>query len=323
MSTILLKRVAKIGTIGTCATYGAGLISLYVDAPQADIGGGRRRDKEQVFPGWLHNVGRVPTVMAATAVSKMYLHVLNRLTCDGNEVLLENLKNRPKGKALLTVSNHTATVDDPGIFAGILPWSFLTPSRIRWSLCSQEYCYTKGRLASTLFYSAKTLPIKRGAGINQELLHDIFERIQDGQWVHIFPEGKITQDGSLGGREGLDRDKIGRLKWGVGKLIARADTTPVVIPIYHVNMNKLMPQDENNEVINVLPRANNHVFVRVGQPIDFEDLFREYEKERVKASNAASWDSEEKEKILYSAITRRIEEALLNLEQQISTNIKK
>lgn len=118
MSTILLKRVAKIGAIGTCATYGAGLISLYVDAPQADIGGGRRRDKEQVFPGWLHNVGRVPTVMAATAVSKMYLHVLNRLTCDGNEVLLENLKNRPKGKALLTVSNHTATVDDPGIFAG-------------------------------------------------------------------------------------------------------------------------------------------------------------------------------------------------------------
>jgi monolysocardiolipin acyltransferase len=94
------------------------------------------------------------------------------------------------------------------------------------------------------------------------MLKDLHEKVQQGEWVHIFPEGKIEQregekgmlsidvlvyfmhilwyDIALGGRPaGPERDRIGRLKWGVGKLIARAEQRPVVIPFYHVNMQKV------------------------------------------------------------------------------------
>lgn len=42
----------------------------------------------------------------------------------------------------------------------------------------------------------------------------------------------------------LPNSPSGKLKWGVGKLIAHAPTPPVVIPFSHVGMEKLLPQDE-------------------------------------------------------------------------------
>jgi hypothetical protein len=37
------------------------------------------------------------------------------------------------------------------------------------------------------------------------------------------------------------RRELGRLKWGVGKLIAHAPVTPVVIPLYHTGMQSVVP----------------------------------------------------------------------------------
>lgn len=34
---------------------------------------------------------------------------------------------------------------------------------------SQEYSYTKNRLLSSIFFAAKTLPVKRGAGIDHKV----------------------------------------------------------------------------------------------------------------------------------------------------------
>jgi len=34
------------------------------------------------------------------------------------------------------------------------------------------------------------------------------ERVGKGDWLHIFPEGRVSKDGELG-----------RLKWGLGKLL--------------------------------------------------------------------------------------------------------
>lgn len=67
---------------------------------------------------------------------------------------------------------------------------------------------------------------KRGAGISQPLLHAFALKITDCEWVHIFPEGKIVQSGSLGSKYFGTRTKeraleIGKLKWGVGKLIGK------------------------------------------------------------------------------------------------------
>lgn len=43
----------------------------------------------------------------------------------------------------------------------------------------------------------------------------------------------------LGGRLSEKAEEIGRLKWGVGKLIADAKVTPIVIPIYHTGMQQV------------------------------------------------------------------------------------
>lgn len=176
-----------------------------------------------------------------------------------------------------------------------------------------------------------------------QMLEAIFEKVQDGEWVHIFPEGKICQhegacltsstsvvyasplvvtilmlmlarslfDVVLGGRESPRREELGRLKWGVGKLIARSAVRPVVVPIYHYNMEKIMPQNANNQLISMVPTTGNVISARVGAPLSFDDLFAAFESERV--VGAAPWRTQEREKALYQAITKRIEDALLEL----------
>ncbi|DAZ96525.1 TPA: hypothetical protein N0F65_008076 [Lagenidium giganteum] len=313
-----LLELAQQTAVSGVAAYGVGLAALAVDAPVADRGDGQydaeRRDP--VFPRWVHDLGRLPTTTLATLVAKVYLTKLNSLEMHNNDILLKHLDERPAGTSLITVCNHTATVDDPALLAAMLPWRFVLPSLARWSLCSQEYCYLKGsKVLSTFFFSAKTLPVKRGAGIDHKMMEDFFEKVQDGEWVHIFPEGKIDQHHVLGGRGSPERERIGRLKWGVGKLIARASQRPVVVPFYHTNMQKVMPQNERNQLNSMIPATNIRLGVRVGEPISFDDLFEKYEQSVVDGATAP-WTTQEREKELYSAITRRIEDALLQLAKE-------
>lgn len=52
----------------------------------------------------------------------------------------------------------------------LLPWKYAVfPSLGRWSLCSQEYSYMKGRIIATLFFGSKTLPVLRGGGVDHEV----------------------------------------------------------------------------------------------------------------------------------------------------------
>ena len=101
----------------------------------------------------------------------------------------------------------------------------------------------------------------------------------------------------------LPPSPIGKLKWGVGKLIAHAPVTPKVIPFAHRGMEKLLPQDEitgktklrDNLLRSFLPSLllggntddESHddklrVIVRFGQEIRFDDLLQEHEKQHGK-----------------------------------------
>jgi monolysocardiolipin acyltransferase len=53
----------------------------------------------------------------------------------------------------------------------------------------------------------------------------ITEKLKQGNWVHLFPEGKISQTGEMG-----------TIKKGVSKIIL--ETNPVVLPLYHEGMEK-------------------------------------------------------------------------------------
>lgn len=147
----------------------------------------------------------------------------------------------------------------------------------------------------------------------------------------MFPEAGCFQHEILGGRydRGTDRETKGRLKWGVGKLIAHAPTSPIVIAFYHAGMEHIMPQTDINYVrklVHKYPQSGHDVDLRVGREIRFDDLIEAHEAEfgslwkyRLKRAEEdeaefhAMWDSQGTDYILYHKITSRIEQELLEL----------
>lgn len=110
------------------------------------------------------------------------------------------------------------------ILGAILPLSvFLSPEKptLRWSLAAREICFSRP-LHSLMFRLGKVLPIVRGEGVYQPIMNQILDELNKGDWLHIFPEGKVNET----------KEYI-RLKWGIGRLVADAKNTPIVLPFYH------------------------------------------------------------------------------------------
>ena len=215
-------------------------------------------------------------------------------------------------------------------------------------MCAQEFCYSEKLpvLIKAYIGSGKVLPINRGAGIDQKLLLDFTRRLSSGEWCHIFPEAGVWQKKSaLGGRvQGVEAK--GKLKWGVGKMIAHSAVTPVVIPFCHVGMEDVMPQDPvTRKTLTPVPLPGRHsVTVLFGEEISFQDLLEEHEEKygklrKCQARSGSSvckdtvtekggegggcgggesegeewlrhWKSSDAERDLYHCITRRIEQKM-------------
>eukprot|EP00518_Triparma_eleuthera_P020316 CAMPEP_0197553578 /NCGR_PEP_ID=MMETSP1320-20131121/9315_1 /TAXON_ID=91990 /ORGANISM="Bolidomonas sp., Strain RCC2347" /LENGTH=326 /DNA_ID=CAMNT_0043114355 /DNA_START=344 /DNA_END=1320 /DNA_ORIENTATION=- len=234
---------------------------------------------------------------------------------------------KPHSKTLLTVSNHCCTLDDPILFGCILPPSHKWDHRYhRWSLCSQEICF-KHPLSAAFFGAGKVMPIKRGDGVDQPLLLQFCQRAaKPGSWVHLFPEGKIFQSGSVGSlyfnaRPPAVAADIGKLKWGVGKVVAHCPNPVALVPLHHVGMEGVVPQRSDGELRTYVPQPGNEAVLRVGREVYVDDIIEEWEAENGKLwkygeSGAERWESTRKEKELYSKIARRVEEALEDLERE-------
>lgn len=173
------------------------------------------------------------------------------------------------------------------------------------------------------------------------ILADYARLIAAGEWCHVFPEGGIWQLDTLGGRKSnntatqsattsASTSSIGKLKWGVGKLIAHAPVTPHVVPFFFMGTETFYPQHpETKAVKNRLPIPGHNVSIRFGAEIVFDDLISEHEKlhgplwkyrasvkEEENEDFHAYWDSREEDLELYSKITARIEEALSKLNNE-------
>lgn len=163
------------------------------------------------------------------------------------------------------------------------------------------------------------MPIKRGAGLSQKLFRDPARVVVGGNWLHIFPEGGIWQLEGLGGRR--DHSEKGKLKWGVGRLIAHSPKKPVVIPFYFSGMETIMPHDHETKTLLVsVPQIGHNVKMLFGEEIEFQDIIEAHEtvygplwKFPVNEGDfdKQKWDNPTREElILYSKITKRIEERL-------------
>jgi monolysocardiolipin acyltransferase len=143
--------------------------------------------------------------------------------------------------------------------------------------------------------------------------------------LHFFPEGGVFQLDVLGGRKGERGQELGKLKWGVGKLIAHSAQPPVVIPFHIKGTEHIVPQDnETKKVLTKLPIPGHKVSVLFGQQVHFDDIIEEHERLhgplRKFSPTAATdahqgnfhhlWDSHDHEYELYKKITNRIQQSL-------------
>ncbi|KAK4282781.1 hypothetical protein QN277_014115 [Acacia crassicarpa] len=224
-------------------------------------------------------------------VCHVFMNGLNRVQVHGLEKLHKPLLHRPKGKPLLTVSNHVASMDDPLVIASLLPPHVLLDAQnLRWTLCATDRCF-KNPVTSAFFRSVKVLPVSRGDGIYQKGMDMAISKLNHGGWVHIFPEGSRSRDGGK---------TMGSSKRGVGRLVLDSDSVPIVVPFVHTGMQDIMPIGGN------FPRVGKTVTVLIGDPINFDDLLSADQVENVPR------------RTLYDAVATRIGNRLHELKVQVT-----
>ena len=112
-----------------------------------------------------------------------------------------------------------------------------------------------------------------------------------------IPRGGIWQTPVLGGR--LDAEKaraVGKLKWGIGKLIAHSEHAPIVVPLCIMGSEHMVPQHPVTKTpLTPVPIPGHKVTVQFGAEISFADLIEEHERQfgpirRLRSSDLCSSD---------------------------------
>lgn len=203
------------------------------------------------------------------SVSKILMKHLNSLYLYNIQVLHDAIERRHESQGLLTFSNHRSVMDDPFLLGSMLPARILfNPYRMRWGLCSLDICFQNALIGRSLRLG-KALPLKRRGGISQSFLATAAEKLASGDWVHIYPEGRVRQFG------------MGYSKRGVGKLLAMAyearQRLPLILPMYHEGIENVMPQNkQTNQLQSSIPQVGKNIFVITGEAVDIEHIFEKF-----------------------------------------------
>ena len=227
-------------------------------------------------------------------ISWFITDVLNNTTVYNAHRFHDAYNARPPGQGIITVSNHVTAVDDPGTTMPLIPGSWLLkPEKLRWTLCASDRCFNNP-VTSALLTAGRALPVERGKGPLQPAMDAVVRKLERGDWVHMFPEGSRQPYGA----------GLGQMRPGVGRLIADAVPTPVVVPFYHRGLHQLHQKGD------LLPvHFNKRIDIAVGQPIDFAPMLRQ-----LRSSGAAERD-------IHMAVSNRIGQSLAEL--RVSLRLKR
>ncbi|KAF5388002.1 hypothetical protein D9615_000099 [Tricholomella constricta] len=176
---------------------------------------------------------------------------------------------RNNRQGVVTVSNHISTLDDP-VTWGVLPARYYLNSRTtRWALGASDVMFTNP-IFSTFFRHGQTLETFRGKGVHQSAVDTAIQKLDQGDWVHLYGEGKINQP------ETYVQDENGvahlpRFKWGVGRILMETLVPPVIIPMWLTGFDKLMPEGRRFPY-KYLPRPGAQLSVTFGNPLSTGEI---------------------------------------------------
>uniref|UniRef100_A0A1B0GBS5 Tafazzin family protein n=1 Tax=Glossina morsitans morsitans TaxID=37546 RepID=A0A1B0GBS5_GLOMM len=147
-----------------------------------------------------------------------------------------------------------------------IDWIFprmLRPSGF-WYVVSQITIFAVGLFSKIVL--GKCIPIIRGSGVHQSAVDLCIQKLKLGEWVHVFPEGKVN----------MTKEEM-RLKWGVGRIIYESPRVPIILPMWHEGMDNVLPNTEPYYL-----KFGKKVTLNVGKPIDLNDFIEDLKFRGVK-----------------------------------------
>ena len=269
-------------------------------------------------PRWGGPFGMIVRYLNQVFVGSIFafiVRVLNKFKAHRLNTLTDLVWNRSEKRGLLTVSNHLSVMDDPGLFAACLPWWCLPNSKFRWTICTEDVFFANP-FVQKLLGAGNGLPLDRSGSLEQPMFQRFQEKLDGGNWCHIFPEGRVWQRWRYN-----DTDThLGKFKFGVGKLIAHCKNQPIVVPFFHKGMDMVVPEKVTTNLkkpsvpISIVPRGGQEVTIWVGEPIDFTEKVAKFNEKHPGILNG--WSSTTESLELYSDITKDIYAAVKKLEDE-------
>lgn len=168
--------------------------------------------------------------------------------------------------------------------------------------------------------AGNVIPLDRAGSIDQPLLHRFLDKVKNGKWGHIYPEGRVWQNWRFSGD---NEPNLGKFKAGVGKVIAHSyPNDPIVVPVFLAGFDGVIPEKILNRTDRltpssprtVFPQGGNHIRILVGNPVSFREKIRAFEKEY--PAELQSWKTTRPKIALYREITEELRQNMLELEKE-------